>query len=200
MFTQTVQILYIFLIRPWISYLFNLLAFCNSNLCKDESVQTTIKVWSRLGIECSKWAFSGFSAHKDVIYGRNEVQLIIVHRLVKWNNLASTSDHMWHDQGKLVAHQRFSIYRFLHNILATGKCYIWFNSVRIGVPVTELWAIYKCWKQYKTKQFELFLCQYLKNNICVTSDSFLLIMSHIFTIPLIAKLFVYTIIKHTISI
>ena len=32
--------------------------------------------------------------------------------------------------------------------------------------MSELWTIYQCWKQYETKEFELFLCQYLKNNIC----------------------------------
>ena len=40
------------------------------------------------------------------------------------------------------------------------------NPIRIGYLVTELWAIYKRWKQYKTKEFECFLCLYLKNNIC----------------------------------
>ena len=39
------------------------------------------------------------------------------------------------------------------------------HPIRIGYLVTELWAIYQCWKQYKTKEFELFLCQVLKNNI-----------------------------------
>ena len=40
------------------------------------------------------------------------------------------------------------------------------NSIIIGYLVTELWAIYQHWKKYKIKEFELFLCQYLKNNIC----------------------------------
>ena len=31
---------------------------------------------------------------------------------------------------------------------------------------TELYAISQCSKHYKTKEFELFVCQYLYNNIC----------------------------------
>ena len=38
------------------------------------------------------------------------------------------------------------------------------NPVIIWYLVTELWSIYQCWKQYKQKEFELFLCQYFKNN------------------------------------
>ena len=48
------------------------------------------------------------------------------------------------------------------------------NLIIIWYLVTELWVIR--WKQYKTKEFECFLCLYLKNN--ATSDSFPLIMSH----------------------
>ena len=51
------------------------------------------------------------------------------------------------------------------------------NPVRIGCLVTELWAIYQGWKQYKTKEFELFPSWYFKNPIC-DIDSFALIMSH----------------------
>ena len=40
------------------------------------------------------------------------------------------------------------------------------NPINIGYLVTELWAIYQHWNQYKTKEFELFLFQYLKNDIC----------------------------------
>ena len=32
------------------------------------------------------------------------------------------------------------------------------NPIRIRYAVTELWAIYRRWKQYKTKAFELFCC------------------------------------------
>ena len=34
--------------------------------------------------------------------------------------------------------------------------------------VTELWAIYRCWYEnnMKTEELGLFICQYLKNNIC----------------------------------
>ena len=39
------------------------------------------------------------------------------------------------------------------------------NAISIGYLVTELWAIYQCWKQYKTEKFDPFPCQYLKNNI-----------------------------------
>ena len=28
-----------------------------------------------------------------------------------------------------------------------------------------MWEMYQCWKQYETKEFELLLCQYLKNKI-----------------------------------
>ena len=38
------------------------------------------------------------------------------------------------------------------------------NLIIIWYLVTELWVIR--WKQYKTKEFECFLCLYLKNNIC----------------------------------
>ena len=40
------------------------------------------------------------------------------------------------------------------------------NPIRIGYLVTELWAIYQCWKQSKTKELRPFLCQYLKNTVC----------------------------------
>ena len=49
--------------------------------------------------------------------------------------------------------------------LMNAKC--WYaNPIQNRYLVTELWAFYHCWKQYKTKGFEIFLCQYLKNYIC----------------------------------
>ena len=56
--------------------------------------------------------------------------------------------------------------------------YNWIPSYRVMKDFTML-------KQYVTKEFEYCFCQYLKNNI-PTSDSFLLIMSHI-----VASLFVF---------
>ena len=42
--------------------------------------------------------------------------------------------------------------------------------------VTELWRICRCWKQYKTKEFEHCFCQYLKNNI---TDIWLIPLDHV---------------------
>ena len=50
------------------------------------------------------------------------------------------------------------------------------NHIKNGYLVTELWAMYQCWKQYITKKIELFLCQYLKT-ISLTHSP--LIMSQI---------------------
>ena len=50
------------------------------------------------------------------------------------------------------------------------------NPIIIGYLVTDLWANYQCWKQYKIKEFELFLCQYLKNSI---SDIRLILLNHV---------------------
>ena len=89
------------------------------------------------------------------------------------------TENIWHDQGKWVACQRFPILRFLHHFLATLKMlHFDANPIRIRCLVTELWASYQYWKQYETKEFDLFLGQYLKT-ISATSDSFPLIMSHI---------------------
>ena len=50
------------------------------------------------------------------------------------------------------------------------------NPIRIGDLVTELWAIYQYYKQYKIKEFDFFLSQYLKNNI---SDIRLIPLDHV---------------------
>ena len=39
------------------------------------------------------------------------------------------------------------------------------SPITIGYLVTELWSIWQCQKQYKTKEFEHCFCQYFKNNI-----------------------------------
>ena len=44
--------------------------------------------------------------------------------------------------------------------------HLYANPIRIGYPVTYVWAIHQYRRQYKTKEFEPFLCQYHKNNIC----------------------------------
>ena len=40
------------------------------------------------------------------------------------------------------------------------------NPIWNGYLVTELWAIYQCWKQYQTKESELFFLPVSQNNIC----------------------------------
>ena len=50
------------------------------------------------------------------------------------------------------------------------------SHIRNGYLLTVLWAFHQCWKQYKAKEFELFLCQYLKNNIC---DVWLIPLEHV---------------------
>ena len=50
------------------------------------------------------------------------------------------------------------------------------NPIRIGYLVIELWVCYQHWKQYKTKEFDLFLCQNLKNNLC---DIRLILLVHV---------------------
>ena len=52
---------------------------------------------------------------------------------------------MWHDQGKWVACRRFLVLRFYVTFDA--------NPIIIKYIVTELRAIYQCWKQFKTKEF-----------------------------------------------
>ena len=74
---------------------------------------------------------------------------------------------MWHDQGKWVACRRFFNFEISTPLSGNSKM-LHFNAnpITIGYLVTELWAIYKRWKQYKSKEFECFLCLYLKCNIC----------------------------------
>ena len=50
------------------------------------------------------------------------------------------------------------------------------NHIIIRYLVTEFWAIYQYLKQYKTKEFDLFLCLYLKNDIC---DIWLIPLDHV---------------------
>ena len=50
--------------------------------------------------------------------------------------------------------------------------------IRIRYIVPELWAIFKCWKQYKQKNLTSFFANISKTT-SATSDSFPLIMSHV---------------------
>ena len=52
--------------------------------------------------------------------------------------------------------------------------------IAIGYLIAELWRIFQCQKHHKTKELEHCFYQYLKP-ISPTSDSFLLIISHIQT-------------------
>ena len=62
------------------------------------------------------------------------------------------------DQGKLVTCRRFSNFEICTQLSG--------NWIGVGYLVTELWAIYQCWKQHKTKKFGNSFCsQYLKNHI-----------------------------------
>ena len=62
------------------------------------------------------------------------------------------------------------------------------NPIRMEYLVTELWAIYQRWKQYKIKEFELFLCQYL-NKIYLRHPTHSLWSCHIFMITFFTDCF-----------
>ena len=51
----------------------------------------------------------------------------------------------------------------MSKILNLKMLYFDANPIRIGCLVAKLWAIYQYWKQYRTKESDFFLCQYLKN-------------------------------------
>ena len=97
----------------------------------------------------------------------------------KFNNLIKWSSYMWHDQGKLVTCRQYSIWVFNKIYLPISNPTFWSIPISIRHLVLKIWQFFEFNTNVKHSNMSSVLA-YNSKSILAPTDSFTLIMSHIY--------------------